>query len=1040
MKIFPLLRPSLTIFHRATRLVLVVVTLTTLGSAHAAESNGLTTKDRPAPDVVSLQSFVVTGSNIQRLDLEKVVPITVLDQDAMAARQALLPVDMLTSLPSVVNLPENETRLGSSGARGDNANINLRNLGATGTLILVNGRRMAINPMTAGLSQAVNVNQLPTQGIERIEVLRDGASAIYGSDAVGGVINYVLKRSFKGSEIMLRQGFTEGGGGQSTQATLTFGTNFAHGRGRFFGTVEALYKEAIFLRDRDFSATSNLTAQAPAGFNALGGVFDARTARGRYPIFRLGTATASNYFRPVAGTPTLTTVAPTFAANPEFYLDLNEFGMASPRMARTNSFFSSEYDVTKTVTAFADFSYYKSDSTMVRQPLALNAPTTDKLAVMSLDNPYNPYGSRFYSATGAPNADSTLRLTGTPRTVSIVSVTLPDLGVEKISTKADVVRVAAGLKGKLGDTWNWESSAFYNRVKGEDKAFPDVRESFLAQALSRTDATAYNPFGYTFKVQNGAVVADRPSTNPAAVVDSFSSVYARHATSSIASGDLRVTGRVLRWWGGDIMASFGGEYRKDKLADLRPPFSGENPAGSGLESTDNDYLLHPPRPDVVGNRTITSFYAEVVLPLVSAERQMPFIRTLELTASGRHENYSDFGNTTKPKVGLNWRPLSWLMLRGSSNEGFMAPSLAALFTSPRWSISAGAGDIDTYRNPLTNEGAYVQRTYFGGNPNLQASASKGKTYGVVIDVPGLKGLSLTADQWRIERTNLLGQRSTAQIRASDVALLQAYTKSQLAAGRPISAIDLGSGTANYKGDPDVVRYAVTPEDSAAFAPYNTANPTNQQGIAGKIFSVNQPFINLATSDHEGVDLGLRYVLPKLPFGTIVLNSEWAYLVKSRSVQRPANQAAIENNDLNVNGASRWRGTSNVTWRRGAWTTNLGAYYVGPSQDSGAVLPAATAAATYDSLGQPAYIAKHFTGGAFVYRYLTPSTITYHLSVGYRFGASASPWFRDTRLRVGVVNLSDQAPPLATGGFGYSPGVSQNLLAGRSWSLELTKAF
>ena len=1021
---------------RALQFFALAAGLASVRSAAAAE---VSTAPQSAPaksDVVALQNFVVTGSNILRLDLEKVVPITILDQDAMAARQALLPVDMLTSLPSVVNLPENETRLGSSGARGDNANINLRNLGATGTLILVNGRRMAINPMTAGLSQAVNVNQLPTQGIERIEVLRDGASAIYGSDAVGGVINYVLKRSFQGTEIMLRQGLTEGGGGQSTQATLTFGSNFAGGQGRIFGTVEALYKEAIFLRDRDFSSTSNLTAKAPAPFNALGGPFDARTARGRWPIFRLGTATASNWFRPVAGTPTLTTVAPTFAANPEFYLDLNQFGMASPRMARANSFFSAEYDVTKTVTAFADFSYYQADSTMVRQPLALNAPTSDKLAVMSLDNPYNPYGSRFYSATGAPNADGTPRLTGAPRAVSLASVTLPDLGVEKISTKADVVRAAAGLKGRLGDTWSWESSAFYNRVKGEDLAFPDVRESLLAQTLARSDANAYNPFGYTFKVLNGAVVADRPYTNPAAVVDSFSSIYARHATSSIASGDLRVTGRLLRWWGGDLMGSFGTEYRQDKLADRRPPFSGENPAGSGLETTDNDYLLHPPRPDVIGDRHITSFYAEVVVPLVSTERRVPFIHTLELTASGRHENYSDFGQTTKPKVGLNWRPLSWLMLRGSRNEGFMAPSLAALFTSPRWSISAGAGDIDTYRNPFTNEGAYVQRTYFGGNPDLKASESKGQTYGVVIDVPGIKGLSLTADQWRIERTNLLGQRSTAQIRASDVALLQAYTKAQLAAARPLSAIDLGSGTANYKGDPDVVRYAVTPEDVAAFGPYNTANPNNQQAVAGKIFSVNQPFINLATSDHEGLDLGLRYVFPKLPFGTVVLNSEWACLVKSRSVTRPANQAATESNDLNVNGASRWRGTSNLTWRRGAWTTHLGAYYVGPSQDSGAT----TTAAIYDSLGQPAYIAKHFTGGAFVYRYITESTITYNLSVGYRFGRTDTAWLRNTRVSLGLVNLTDKAPPIGSGGFGYSPGVSQNLLSGRTWSLELTKAF
>jgi iron complex outermembrane receptor protein len=109
------------------------------------------------------------------------------------------------------------------------------------------------------------------------------------------------------------------------------------------------------------------------------------------------------------------------------------------------------------------------------------------------------------------------------------------------------------------------------------------------------------------------------------------------------------------------------------------------------------------------------------------------------------------------------------MLRGSYNEGFMAPSLAALFTSPRWSISAGAGDIDTYRNPVTNEGPYVQRTYFGGNPKLKAQESEGRTYGAVLDVPFIKGLSFTADKWRISRTNLLGQRSVAQIRASDVA-------------------------------------------------------------------------------------------------------------------------------------------------------------------------------------------------------------------------------------------------------------------------------
>jgi outer membrane receptor protein involved in Fe transport len=368
--------------------------------------------------------MLVTGSNIQRVDSERSVPVSVIDQAAMEVRGALLPVDLLTSLPSVVNLPENETRLGSSGARGDNANLNLRNLGATATLILVNGRRMAINPMTAGLSQAVNVNQLPTRGVERIEVLRDGASSIYGSDAVGGVINYVLRRDYQGAETTLRFGLPEAGGGESVQATLTFGLPLAGGRGRLFATVESLYRDAIFLTERDFSRSADSSARAERPFNLPGGPFDARSARGYWPTFRVGTATAANYFRPVNGTPVLTTAAPSRVTDGDFFLDLNQFGMSAPRVRRGNAFVSAEFDVLPGLTAFADFSYYKSRSTMRRQPLALNAPTSDQLAVMAVDNPYNPYGSRFYHPTGAANADGSARLTGAPRTVSFTAMTL----------------------------------------------------------------------------------------------------------------------------------------------------------------------------------------------------------------------------------------------------------------------------------------------------------------------------------------------------------------------------------------------------------------------------------------------------------------------------------------------------------------------------------------------------------------------------------------------------------------------------------------
>jgi outer membrane receptor protein involved in Fe transport len=984
-----------------------------------------------------IEEVIVTGSNIRRTQNDGTVPISVIGEEAMEVRGALLPVELLTSLPSVVNLPENETRLGSSGARGDNANINLRNMGATATLVLVNGRRMAINPMTAGLSQAVNVNQLPTQGVERIEVLRDGASSIYGSDAVGGVINYIMKREFDGFEASIQQGGTEHGGGANTQLALTFGaTNLANGRARFIGSLEGLYRDNILLSEREFSRTSFNVDRAPAPFNNIGGPFDGRSARGFWPTFVVGTATANNYFRPVNGAPSLTTAAPSRVTNPEFFLDLNQFGFSQPEVKRGNAFLAGEYDLTDNITAFAEFGYYMSESTMQRQPLALNGPTTDKSLVLPINNPYNPYGSRFYDVNGAPNADGTLRLTGAPRTVSITQMTVAGLAPEVIDTNADVFRFATGLKGALTESWDWEASLFYNQVDGEDGAYPDVRESLLQAAAARTDASAYNPFGYTFKVQNGAVVADAPYANAQSTVDSFSAVYAREAQSYIASADLRASGTLFTWWGGDIMAAGGVEHRRENLEDTRPQFHGENPAGSGLETTNNDFLLHPPRPDVFGERDVTSIYAELMLPLVSEENEIPLVNRLELNLSARNERYSDFGNTTKPKVGLNWKPVDWLMLRASYNEGFMAPSLAALYTSPRWSITAGAGDTDTYRNPATNEGPYVMRTYFGGNPELKAQESEGQTFGIVLDIPFILGLSLNADWWSIDRTDLLGQRSTAQINESDTGLLTAYTKAQLAAGVPINQIDLGSGTPNYRGDPDVVRFELTAEDRAAFAAYNAANAGRPVGAAGKTFSRNQPFLNLSSSANSGIDFGFRYELRDLPFGDVVLSSDWAYLDEAESTLSPANVAPTVNNLLFASGAAEWRSTSNIFWRNGPWNAGLGIYHVGETHDGGAT----TTQATYESLGSPDYIEPFFTQGRTVYRRVIDRFITYNLSVGYEFVGSQYGLLQDAKLRLAVVNLTDKEPPLATDAFGYDPSVSQSLLSGRSWNVEISRRF
>ena len=572
---------------------------------------------------------------------------------------------------------------------------------------------------------------------------------------------------------------------------------------------------------------------------------------------------------------------------------------------------------------------------------------------------------------------------------------------------------------------------------GNDEAYPNIRDSLLQAAIARTDASAYNPFGYTFKVENGAVVADAPYTNPQSTVDSFSAIFGRSAESSIASVDFRASGSLFTWRGGEVMAAVGAEHRRERLEDVRPPFSGENPADSGLDPNDNDFLQHPPRPDVFGERDVTSLFAELRVPLISEESEIRLAQSLELNVSARSERYSDFGNTTKPKLGLNWKPVGWMTLRASYNEGFMAPSLAALYTSPRWTSNSGsAGSIDPYRNPALLEGPYPTRTDFGGNPDLMPQESTGSTAGFVIDVPFVTGLTVSADWWRIRRTNLLGTRSTAQIDESDVALLRAYTQQQLAAGVPVDEIDLGSGTDNYKGDPDVVRFALTAEDVASFAAYNAANPGNPVAAAGRIFSRSTPFLNLSSSEHSGVDFGFRYELRDLPFGDLVLSSEWAYLQKAESTLSPANVAPTVNDLLYSSGAAKWRSTSNVFWRNGQWNAGLGIYHVGETHDSGAT----TTRVVYESLGQPSHIEPFFTQGRTVYRLVIDPFVTYNLSMGYEFDGSQLAILRDARLRFNVINLTDEEPPLAANSFGYDPGVSQSIMSGRSWNVQISKRF
>ena len=1030
---------------RRAQTLLTLLTALATSALHAqtapAPSAATAEKKDGKEEVLKLEAFSVTGTNIKRLDQEKILPVTVFNIEQIEIRNALTPVEMLTALPQVTNVPLNESQNGGANSRGDNANVNLRGIGAGNTLVLLNGRRLAPHPVTSNDGGVpafyANVNQLPTQGIERIDILRDGASAIYGSDAVAGVINYVSRRDLRGTELRTRWGVPEHGDGSSLQATLTSGGEFARGKGRWLSTLDALQRDAIPYSSRSFTRSANHTARAPAGFNALGGRFDGSSAVSIYPSFRIGTSTTANFFRPVNGALAFTTVNPTSnrAANPESFTNLNQYqNTGQSKSDRQNWFTHVEYDLTDRVSAFGDFSLYHSKSNLQRQPIQINAPGSDQFAPISVDNPFNPYGSRFYSPTGAPNADGTPRLTGTPQATTLVSVLLTDLGAELVEVNSGVYRGVAGLRGKILSDWTWESAAVYTRAYTADVSNNAARESLFRKALLRTDTTAFNPFGYTFKVAGNAIVPDRPYTNPQSVLDTFAQKWRHDGFSAITSLDARASGPLFRYWGNTVSLATGAEYRHEQYLDLRPAYVGSNPPGVGLAENDNDYLVASYAPNSTGNRLVYSGYVETIVPVVAPQKKIPLVHSLELTGSARYEDYSDFGSTTRPKAGLNWKPYDGLMVRASFNQGFSAPNLPTLYAPTRFIVDSAPGSNDAYRTQTVGNGTYVMKRFSTGNLALKPVTSTGQSIGLAFEVPKIKGLSLTADYWQIDQSNVIGSYSDAQLVNSDAAKLNAYTQAQLAAGRTLAQIDLGSGTANYKGDPGIKRSVPTAAEITEFAAYNATRPAAQQApVVGRIDSRNIQFQNLAKGYASGIDLSLNYQTPNLPLGRFAFNADWSYMIRTYQLRDVPGSAPAFIERLNTDGTTRWRGTTGLNWRKGNWTAGFSAYYTGSYADTATVT-----AANYALLGSPTYISKQFDSGTYLYRYVVRDVVSFNASLGYRFKQEAPRLLRHSSIRLGVVNLTDQEPPLTSGATGFSAAVHGSLFQGRTWTIELTK--
>lgn len=1046
--------------------------------------------------VTEMEAYTVTGSNIRRVDGESALPVTVISSADLEARGAATMAELFETIgmaePSAITEQNNGPQL----ARGDVASVDLRGLGSGSTLVLINGRRMAPHPISMAEngvpSLAPNINTVPRALITRVEILRDGASAIYGADAAAGVINSIVAPTGQGGGVKLMGSMTQHGGANETEATLY--QSFAAGKTNVSVSLDIFHRDPLAARDRSWSRNADLRESrnllAPwngrplvdsAGTTVRDNDFNNTNSVNQWGQWQRGTI-QSDYLtfvgsRPAnnAGITTSTTPASgvaTMSSNGTFYLwpgadgsinfkqtapsknidsaenavssNWNQWKYLIPRTERAQIGAFIGRPLTSRIDLFGDLLFYSAHSFSEREPT--NFKNTDDQGIyLPASNPYNPFGVRFYSPTGAPNADGTPRLVGTPADVSLWTGISPGQNTgggfsrRRTEVYSYSFRTLAGLKGRLDDTWEWESAVLASGAQTHEYEHFQVRESRLRAALNRTDATAFNPFPCTFKLVNNQIVVDQPYTNPDALLNSLYDDEDRFGRTNLLLWDAKINGRPWRLFqGGDVGLASGVELRYETYDDKRATYSSVNPPGSGsqfplLREGDNDFLALSANQAISASQTVYAGYVESALPFVTPRNRLPLVEGLELTLAGRFEHFSIFGQTTKPKASLVWKPASWLKLRSSVSQSFRAPNLVQTNVTPlKRQISAD----DPYRytvTALTADGTTQRTSYRQGNQNIKPEEANTWSAGVVLDVPHVRGLSFTFDSFHIEQKKVIENMGAQATIDRDELLLDLATQAALASGKSADQIDLGSGTAAYQGYGKVTRKAVTDADRAAFGTYNAKQTSNasRRAPVGELVSVIDDYINLSSRTIEGYEMGVQWRLPELPIGRFGVNGEATHYLVRRSQAEPG---AAELDELGRNGRACWRASGSLNWRLGRWSATWFTSYYGSFVDTSA----ATTREVYQALGSPGYISVFNDNGITRYLYRVKPFVNHNASVSYRFERSGLAWLDGVSAKFAVNNVFDTIPPLADEQYGYQAGTANP--RGRQFVMELSRRF